>query len=117
MKCPDCGHDLTELGGDQPGPLLPPTNLYCSHCNKRWNPQELPCQHEPANFSTADAIYRAATGDMKSGVVPTMDIQIPYLVCRLCGVFYTDIDAIRAGEKKYQEAQGIVDQARNGAGD
>ena len=97
MKCPDCGHDLAELGGGQPGPLLPPTTLYCSQCNKRWNPGELPCQHEPANFSA---------GYVDIVTWPGCGVDAPMHVCRLCGVFYTDIDAIRLGEKQYDEARG-----------
>jgi len=84
MKCPTCG--------DAAGK---PAVIRCRDCGATW---ALRCQHEPANFSnTGTATYY----DPNSGV----DITFPYHVCRLCGVFYTDLEAVAAGEKKCQEAQ------------
>ncbi len=98
MKCPVCGSEnvaVSSSGG------------VCMECHVKWER----CQHEPANFSgePANVVYRTPIpGPPAQNLINTsnhIDIRLPYHVCRLCGVFYTDIDAIREGEKKYEKAQ------------
>lgn len=68
------------------------------------------CKHEPTNFSaTTDPYpisiaYSLPREDELSVHIPSTG-PLPLLVCRHCFVFYTDEQAVRAGEKKYQEAQ------------
>ena len=90
MKCPKCKAPLS------PAPRIWDTCLYCD--------AEITlsrCHHEPANFSNVDG----ANVMYSLWAQPLLEITLPYHVCRLCGVFYTDLEAVEAGEKKYQEAQ------------
>lgn len=87
----------------------------CERCLLRvWTPLAATrapsaCQHQPTNFSaTTDpypiSIAYGLPSDELSVAVPSTG-PLPLLVCRHCFAFYTDEDAVRAGEKKYQEAQ------------
>lgn len=89
MKCPKCGSEVSPPGK----PLL---LIECESCGTDVRLNR--CDHEPANFSkTGTATYY----DPGSAV----GITFPYHVCRLCGVFYTDLEAVAAGEKKYEDAK------------
>lgn len=91
MKCPKCDSGMVSIGES--------VTALCGNCAMTWRTPAVPrCPHEPANFSkTGTATYY----DPGSAV----GITFPYHVCRLCGVFYTDLEAVAAGEKKYEESQ------------
>lgn len=104
MKCPKCKSDELRMGVFK---------TVCNGCGEEWSTGFV-CQHEPANFATLepDTFLYTIVAPAPPGPAPkglhfrsSMEIDLPFRVCRLCGVFYTDLDAVAAGEKKYQEAQ------------
>lgn len=102
MKCDRCGHDPNRGG-----------NLTNAACPSSRPTPPAPCPHEPANFcanigEVQAGVNYALPNDAGSG--PT----IPFRVCRLCGAWYTDLDAVIEGEKKYCDAQAAQRQKGQG---
>jgi len=95
MNCPKCNLPMNLVNGTEGAD----PHYFCLWCEES-HPVPAGCAHEPANFSLG------AEGEATYHPFGESDrVTVPFYVCRLCGQFYTDLDAVAAGEKKYQEAQ------------